>query len=249
MIGSEPVIDGEEVTVDGFLNNRLTIFQPKRGFRAGHDSVLLAASIPIAEHGHALELGSGVGVASLCLAARAKECRVTGIEIGPELVELAVENAKNNQLAQRVNFLLGDVLENTLKGQHFDQVFLNPPFHPRSARKSPDEGRARAMYDHEDALTRWTALSIGLVCPGGSVTVVMRADRLALWREGLAGALAVLPLLPRQDEEPKRVIARLTPTSSTSFQEAKPFVLHLPDGRPTDEAEEVLREGAPLFFK
>jgi len=243
------VIDSAELTVDGFLNNRLTICQPKRGFRAGHDAVLLAASIPMVENGHALELGSGVGVASLCLAARVKECRVTGIEIAPELVALAVENAKNNELVERVNILVGDVLENAVGGQQFDQVFLNPPFHPKSARKSPDEGRARAMHDPKDALVRWTARAIGFVCPGGSVTVVMRADRLAQWRAGLCGTLTVLRLLPRKDEEPKRVIARLTPSAPTSYREAKPFVLHRPDGRPTEEAEDVLRHGAPLSFE
>jgi hypothetical protein len=54
-------------TLDGFLGGRLSIAQPRRGFRAGHDTVLLAASIPAPAGSHVLELGSGAGVASLCL--------------------------------------------------------------------------------------------------------------------------------------------------------------------------------------
>ncbi len=240
------MIEPEELTVDGFLNNRLSLYQPKRGFRAGHDSVLLAASVTIAENGHALELGSGVGVASLCLGARVANCHVTGIEIDPDLVALATENAIRNEMSGRVSFIAGDAVTMTFDGKIFDQVFLNPPFHPSSGRKSPDSGRARAMHDPNDALTCWTARAIQLVGPGGSVTVVMRADRLARWRIGLPGALTVLPLLPRRDEEPRRVIARLNPYAPSSYQVVKPFVLHRPDGKPTDEVEAVLRHGGPL---
>jgi tRNA1(Val) A37 N6-methylase TrmN6 len=243
------VIEFEEPTVDGFLNNRLSVCQPKRGFRAGHDSVLLAASILVAENGHVIELGSGVGVASLCLAARIGDCRVTGIEIDPELAALANENAKRNEMSGRVSFIAGDAVTMTFDRKIFDQVFLNPPFHPSSGRKSPDSGRARAMHDPNDALICWTARAIQLVGPGGSVTVVMRADRLARWRIGLPGALTVLPLLPRRDEEPKRVIARLNPHAPSSYRAAKPFVLHRPDGKPTDETEAVLRHGAPLSLE
>ena len=34
-----------EITEDSFLGGKIKIFQPKNGFRAGLDSVLLAASI------------------------------------------------------------------------------------------------------------------------------------------------------------------------------------------------------------
>ncbi len=81
---------------DGFLNNRLRIRQPRQGFRAGLDAVMLAAAVPAGAGEAALELGAGVGTASLCLVARTG-CTVTGIEIDAELVELANQNAKLNE--------------------------------------------------------------------------------------------------------------------------------------------------------
>ena len=243
------MIDRSELTHDGFLDNRLTVCQSKRGFRAGHDSVLLAASIQISENSNVLELGSGVGVASLCLAARVGDCRVTGVEIDPELVALANENAKRNEMLARVRFLAGDVVEQKFEGECFDHVFLNPPFHPASGQKSPDAGRVRATHDADEALYAWTAQAIGLVRPGGSVTIVMRADRFERWRERVPGAVIVLRLLPRPGEDPKRVIARITPRTLSSFGEIEPFVLHNEDGTPTEEAEAVLRHGAALFLE
>ena len=44
----------------------------------------------------ALELGAGAGTASLCLAARIPAITVTGIEIDPDLVQLANDNAAAN---------------------------------------------------------------------------------------------------------------------------------------------------------
>ena len=57
-------------TKDSFLGGRLTIEQPLGGFRAGLDAVMLAAAVPAREGDCVLELGSGAGTASLCLAAR-----------------------------------------------------------------------------------------------------------------------------------------------------------------------------------
>ena len=64
-----------ETTQDGFLGGRLQLYQPKTGYRAGIDPVLLAAACPVKPGEHVLELGCGVGVASLCLA----------LEAGPSL--------------------------------------------------------------------------------------------------------------------------------------------------------------------
>jgi len=96
------------VTLDRFLNGRITVAQPVSGFRAGHDSLLLAAAVPAEPNSSVLELGSGAGVASLCLAARVPDIRITGIEIDPELVRLANENAARNAFADRVLFVLGE---------------------------------------------------------------------------------------------------------------------------------------------
>ena len=50
-----------EITRDKFLGGRLVISQPKKGYRAGVDPVILAASIPARSGESILELGCGVG--------------------------------------------------------------------------------------------------------------------------------------------------------------------------------------------
>jgi len=222
--------------------------QPVRGFRAGHDSVLLAAAVPARAGDAVLELGSGVGIASLCFAVRVAGCAVTGIEIDPELVRLANENAERNGLADRVRFSCGNVLDAAYAAAAFDHVFLNPPFHPLTGRPSANAGRAKAMHDDDEALTRWTALALQWVKEHGTVTVIMRADRFEEWRAGVACGVTMLPLAPRQGENPKRVIAIARPADAPGLKRMEPLVLHRGDGGPTEGAERVLRhcEALPM---
>src|SRR6478609_3485606 len=100
-----------EISEDGFLNGRLRARQLARGFRSGLDAVMLAAAVPAKPGDRVLELGSGAGVAGLCLAARVPDCTITGVEIDPDLVSLANTNALANGMEARVRFVQADVLD------------------------------------------------------------------------------------------------------------------------------------------
>ena len=104
----------EGLTLDRFLGGRVVAAQPSIGFRAGHDTVLLAAAVPAEGGSLALELGSGAGIASLCLAARVPGLRIIGIEIDPKLVHLAIDNAARNTISDRVSFVLGDATDDCI---------------------------------------------------------------------------------------------------------------------------------------
>ena len=62
-----------ELTRDRFLDGRLLVAQPRSGYRAAMDPVLLAAACPARPGEAVLELGCGAGVASLCLGWRLAE--------------------------------------------------------------------------------------------------------------------------------------------------------------------------------
>ena len=56
-----------ETTDNAFLGGRVQLLQPRRGYRAGVDPVLLAAAVAARPGEAVLELGCGVGTALLCL--------------------------------------------------------------------------------------------------------------------------------------------------------------------------------------
>ena len=236
-----------EFTEDGFLGGRLVIAQPRAGFRAGHDAVLLAAAVAAKPGEHALELGSGTGVASLCLAARVANLRVEGIEIHAELVKLANENAARNQMAERISFTRGDVEQIELGGRLFDHVFLNPPFHPDTGQISPHPARDLAKRDSSRTVASWTKVALAAAKPEGIVTAIVRADREHEIVDIVEGrGVTIIPLYPRNREAPKRIIVYIEKASDRSIRVTHGLVLHLANGKPTAGAEAVLRYGAPL---
>ena len=61
-----------EFTKDNFLGGGIRIWQPKKGYRAGIDPILLAASVNASEGQKVLDLGCGVGTASFAIGYRVK---------------------------------------------------------------------------------------------------------------------------------------------------------------------------------
>lgn len=232
-----------DVTEDGFLNGQLKVRQPKRGFRAGLDAVMLAAAVPARAGDTALELGAGVGTASLCVAFRTG-CDVTGLEIDLQLVDLANQNAALNAMADRVRFEAVDALA-WASDRLFDHVFCNPPFHDDTGQRSPDAQRARALQD-AGTLKDWVRSGLKLVASKGSFTIILRADRSGEVLAMLPSkGVRIFPLLPRADAPPKRIIVHWS-DGGGGLPQSPGLVLHQEDGRYTPEADAILRGACAL---
>ncbi|MES1989774.1 MAG: methyltransferase domain-containing protein [Pseudomonadota bacterium] len=244
---------------DGFLGNRLQILQPLKGYRAGIDAVLLAASITARKGERVLEAGSGVGVASLCLAARVAGLDVVGLEVQEELVHLARENARRNALQGRVTFLEGDIGSHVrdlvvmgLEPQSFDHVFANPPYYdPTTASASPDESKAQSHLTLGSDLDDWVRFLCTMVKPKGTVSFVHRADALGallVALQGRVGGIEVFPLWPAAGKPASRIILRGIKGSNAPFTLRTGLVLHALNGHFSEQAEAVLRHAGSLRF-
>tara|TARA_R110000824_G_scaffold118960_19_gene272675 strand:+ start:95186 stop:96007 length:822 start_codon:yes stop_codon:yes gene_type:complete len=244
---------------DGFLGARLQMLQPLKGYRAGIDAVLLAASIPARKGERALEAGAGVGVASLCLASRVGGLDVCGLELQSDLVPLARENARRNALQTRVTFVEGnigspvrDLVTQGLEPQSFDHVFANPPYYdPAASSPSPDAGKAQSHLTLGSDLEDWIRFACTMVKPKGTVSFVHRADALATLLSGLqgrVGGIEVFPLWPAAGKPASRILLRGIRGSNAPLILRPGLVLHGTDGRFTDKAEAILRHAEPLRF-
>jgi tRNA1Val (adenine37-N6)-methyltransferase len=234
-------------TQDRFLDGRIVVQQPAEGFRSGLDAVMLAAAVPAERDDHVLELGCGAGVVSLCLGSRCTSANVTGVDILPALVSLAVQNARANSMDSRVSFIAGDALAPPPElRRSYDHVFANPPFHDGAGERSPNEDRTVALSD-EGRLGEWLASGLKRVRSQGTLTVILRADRLA---EALGHlperGTVVFPLWPRSAETAKRVILQVRKDSRAPLELLPGLVLHESDGRYTPAADAILRDGGSL---
>lgn len=241
------------VTEDALLGGQVRLRQPAAGYRVAIDPVVLAAAVPAGEGETVLDVGAGVGAASLCLAARATECRVWGIEIQRDLVRLAAENVALNGFEGRVEVMMGDLTQAPprLAAGSFQHVMSNPPYlDADSGNPSPNDDKARATVETQGDLAEWVDFCVMMAKHKGSVTFIHRADRLdellAHLRAKTGGA-AVYPLWPTADRTrpAKRVIIQATKGGAGPLRLLPGMILH--DGKGyTPEAEAILRHGAGL---
>jgi tRNA1(Val) A37 N6-methylase TrmN6 len=248
-------VEPADVSEDAILGGRLVLRQPLKGHRVGHDAVLLAAAASAHPDDRAVELGAGVGAAGLAVARRVDDIAVTLVEIDATLAALARDNVSRNRLAGRVRVICLDVTATAeafaaagLECANADHVLMNPPFNA-AQNPSPDRSRRLAHEAAPDLLDRWVRSAAWLLRPAGILTLIWRADGLETVLAALSadfGALTILPVHPKRCAPAIRVLVRAVKASRAPLTLLPGFFLTDEEGKPTAQAEAVLRKGAVL---
>lgn len=246
-----------ELTDDAVLGGRLKLKQKRKGHRVGHDAILLAAATGARPGDRAVEFGAGVGAAGLALAVRVSDVDVTLLEMDQELSDIAIENIARNGFEQRVRAVTLDV---TAPADEFaargigpgsaDRVLMNSPFNnPARQNVSPDPTRRAAHVADGDVLADWIGAAAWVLHSAGTLTLIWRADGLSevlAALEGRFGNIAVLPVHGRAGAPAICVIVRAQKGSRAPFALLPGLMLNDEDGKPTAEAEAVLRGAQEL---
>lgn len=245
----------DALSFDQFLNGAVKVYQPKQGYRAGVDPVLLAACTPAIAGETVLELGCGVGVASLCLATRVPGVLLSGVEVQADYADLARQNADANGIEMDVH--CGDLrcLPEVLTQQSFDHVIANPPYYLRSnGTAATDAGREIALGE-DTPLAVWIDVATRRLKPRGYLTLIQDAERLPAVLAGIdgrLGAIKILPLAPRIGRSAHLVIVQARKGARAAAKLLAPVVMHeglVHDGDResyTPQLRAVLREGAAI---
>ena len=249
--------NNDELSNDAFLGGKLKLLQPRTGFRAGIDSVLLAASVTASPGEKVLDIGIGVGAVLFCLMKRVPGLDGTGIELQEEYYSLALRNAEKNGL--KANIFLGDFhsTQNSLNNCNFDQIFFNPPYYSEdSYKKTGNEARELANVERPGTLEKMLSFSLRRCKPYGFITLINRPARLAkilsVLEQG-AGDIKILPIFSVGDSAIRVIVrARKSAKGETRLLEG----LELFQGRNkkenrkkyTSQLIQVLEKGKPVDF-
>jgi len=234
-----------ELTEDALLGGRVRLIQPRDGFRAAIDPVLLAAFIPARSGEAVLELGCGTGAAFLCLGARVPGLSITAIDRDAGMVDLAERNAMLNLLPARIGAAEVGAMRDLPALHH---AFANPPYWTGG---TPSPSQPRRDAAHEDApLADWVQAMARSLRHKGTLSLVLPAARFAeaaaALRDAGCGAVRLLPLWPRAGVAAKRILIQGRRAGLGPDEILPGLVLHEADGRYTEAAEAILRDAAPF---
>lgn len=242
-------------TEDYLLNKKVKIFQPKDGYRAAIDAVFAAALIDekiIKPNSTILDVGSGTGAISLCLAHRLqnKKVNITGIDIQPELVELSNMSAKENGFMDFLNYDICDIRKKTtLTAGSYDIVITNPPYSDHDM-PSPKESKKFA-HNHQDFdLTQWLTFCLKMLKPKGYIALINRTEAINEILSAMhnkAGNTKILPLYSKPNQPAKRIIVLAQKGSHGLTSVLPPLYTHNEDGSYSEQAEQILRQAKGYF--
>lgn len=259
---TKAAVAGASLTDDAFLGGALQVLQPKAGYRAGIDAVLLAAAAPVrsSRKERVLDVGAGVGVVGLGVARRAARTSLTLVERDASLADLARRNVERNGLEARARVVVADVsrrldelAELRPEAESYDHCLANPPYNPEgTGTVSVEALKAAAHVMPAGNLARWARFMAAMTRPGGTATIVHRADCVGeiLWAfAGRFGGAVVFPIYPREGSSAIRVLVQGIKGSNAPLELRPGLVLHQAGNRFTPQAEAILRHGAALTLR
>lgn len=219
----------DDLSRDDFLGGAVRLWQPRHGYRAGLDPVLLAACIPAKPGETVLELGCGGGAAMACLGARVPGVICTGVEMQPAYATLAQRNLDDNGLTGTVYCADLSALPPEIKSDRFDHVIANPPYFEDARAVAPRSQDRAVSRSGALPLAKWVDVASRRLKPGGMATFIQRADRLPELMTAFfatLGALELWPLHPRGNRPARLVLLRGRKGRRAAFMSHPPLVLH-----------------------
>jgi len=233
------------------LNGRVKLSQSVDGLRASMDSVLLAHALSARTGETVLDMGCGSGAVGLCVNERLKDLNLNiyGVDVQDEMIDLALQNAIDNGIADRSVYKIGDIQNKHLfKAEAFDHIVMNPPYYKQGERLiSPDQAREKA---YTGDLNIWLSSALHWVRQGGSVCLIHRADKLGdilPVAQGRFGAIEIWPVHSAPTEPAIRVIIRMIRNRKTPLKLHSAIVLFDEQGQETSVSKSILRDGAGLI--
>ena len=181
----------------GYKN--LKIYQDTDMFNFSLDSILLPNFVTINKKiKNILDIGCGNAVIPLILTQKTT-AKITGVEIQPQVFELAKKSVVYNKLEDRIELINMDICEyaKTLESDIFDVITCNPPFFKLGENSHLNESPYKIIARHELKLNLDSLFLISkkLLKNNGVISIVHRPERL----------IEIVEAMKKNNIEPKKI--------------------------------------------
>ncbi len=240
------------ISTDYLLNKKVIMLQKKGAYHTSSDAVLLSSMIDQVKDGALiLDVGSGTGGVSLCLAYRFKNALIKGFEIQQELLDCANESARLNGF-KNLEYILHNIKAKKapIPFCSSDIVITNPPYNSEKTLPSSNKSKQTAHIGDDVDLRAWLAFCVKMLKPKGLLYLINRVDNMPEILDVLSskkmGNISVVPVYSIDGKPANRVMIRAQKDSKAPLKILPPLVIRC-NGVFTMQAEQILREGKSLF--
>ncbi len=230
----------EKFTAESLFDGRIRLKQPQTGYRYTIDPVLLCAQLSPAPGTRILDIGCGCGIMPLILGFRHPKTSITGVEIQPELADLATRNIIENQMQNTVSSTCTDILDMQLSDTlpAFDLIISNPPYKKEdTGRLNPNRQKAVARHEIKLTIAKLFAKADKLLKPKGRIVIIFPSERLFDVHKAMADT-SISPewvrfIHPFEEKNAKRVIVSSAKNIKSSCRVLPPLYLYDNKNLPT----------------
>ena len=224
----------------------LKVIQNKKWFCFGMDAVLLTNYCDIKNNSKVVDLGTGTGIIPILLSGKRNFSKAYGLEIQPEVAEMAERSVKLNDLREKIEILNVD-LKNALdylEENSFDAVISNPPYKLyNSGIINPEDKKAISRHEIKSTLEDVVSIASQLLKQYGRFYMVHRPDRLAdimcMLRKYRLEPKQIRFVHPRAAAKPNMILIRASKNGNPELKFDAPLYIYGDDGNYTEDVYEI----------
>ena len=232
----------------GYPNRK--IYQNNEFFSFSLDSIMLANFVTIRMRDKKIiDLGTGNGVIPLILSLRTNK-KIIGVEIQPELFNLAFNSVLYNHLENQISIICSDMKDYVTRDtiEQYDVVTCNPPYFKVNDKNYFNENRWKTIARHEVKISLEEVVMVAskLLKNNGTFAIVHRTERL----------FEIFEMFRKYHIEPKRiqfvhekeskpstlVLIEGVKHGNPGMKVEKPFIMYQENGIPTPSYQKFLLE-------
>ena len=233
----------KDEVIDDLEFEGLKIIQNNNWFKFGIDSVLLSDfSKNIKNNSLILDIGTGTGIISILLSKKINAKKIIGIEVQPEIADMAKRSVKLNNLENKIEIINDDIknIENYFSNNYFDSIVTNPPYQKNNTGlKSESKEKLISKHEIECNLKDIIKNSYKVLKDKGEFYMVHRPERLAdiicTMRENKIEPKEIRFVYPKINEKPNLILIKGVKNAKEFLKVQKPLIIYNESGNYTNE--------------